>query len=94
MKKTVKYGLFGLLVLSLSSCGVIIAGGMNAGIDDEKVLAMTAKYFGVEEKQIKVSNIEKQALSTTYRTIYKGTMYNCSIYTGTVKCSKPGSDYP
>lgn len=77
-------------VFSLSGCAPLVSGAMNASLSDEDVVVKTADYFGAQQKSIKVSNIEKGALTTNYKVNYKNTLYNCSIYYGSVTCKKPG----
>lgn len=78
--------------LSLSGCAAVLSGAMNSATTDEAVVTKTAAYFGADRAQIRITDINKQLLATRYKAIYKGTMYNCSIYYGTVSCGKPGED--
>ncbi|MDP1696215.1 MAG: hypothetical protein Q8L45_00265 [Xanthomonadaceae bacterium] len=50
-----------------------------------------AKYFGVERKEITVTDFNKGALATGYRVLYQGRQYNCRIYYGEVDCKQPGA---
>ena len=78
--------------LSLSGCAAVLSGAMISATTDEAVIAKTAAYFGADRAQIRITDINKQLLATSYKATYKGTMYNCSIYYGTVSCGKPGED--
>lgn len=78
--------------LSLSGCAAVLSGAMNSATTDEAVATKTAAYFGTDRAQIKITDINKQLFATNYKATYKGTMYNCSIYYGTVTCGKPGGD--
>ena len=78
--------------LSLSGCAAVLSGAMNGATTDEAVVTKTAAYFGADRAQIKITDINKQLLATSYKATYKGTMYNCSIYYGTVSCGKPGEE--
>lgn len=80
-----------LLVFFISGCAPLISASMNAGVTDEVVVTKTADYFGVTQDEIEVSRIEKGTLATAYKTMYKGNLYNCSIYYGDVTCKVPGS---
>ncbi|EDZ2074326.1 hypothetical protein [Salmonella enterica] len=75
---------------SLSACAPVISGSMNAFTTETDVIQKTAKYFGVEESKIKISNIDKGALSTEYNVNYNGAIYGCRIYYGEVACEKRG----
>ncbi|MES2877488.1 MAG: peptidoglycan-binding domain-containing protein [Pseudomonadota bacterium] len=74
-----------------SGCAPLISGAMNVAVDENSIHEKTASYFGVPRESIKISSIEKGALSTSFRTTYLGKMYNCSIYYGDVNCSQPGA---
>jgi hypothetical protein len=74
----------------LSGCAPIISGAMNITVTDQTVLDKTAAYFGVQSSEIKVSEINKSALDTSYKVVYKKTLYNCYIYYGAVTCKQPG----
>jgi hypothetical protein len=78
--------------LSLSGCAAVLSGAMNSATTDQTLATKTAAYFGAEQAQIKITDINKQMLATSYKASYRGTMYNCSIYYGTVSCGKPGED--
>jgi hypothetical protein len=78
--------------LSLSGCAAVLSGAMNSTTADKTLATKTAAYFGADQAQIKITDINKQLLATSYKATYKGTMYNCSIYYGTVSCGKPGED--
>ena len=43
-------------------------------------------YFQAKPGEVKVTNIQKQALATDFRAQYKGKPYNCTVYYGNVKC--------
>lgn len=77
--------------LLLAGCAPMISGVMNATTTDADVATKTAAYFGAKPEQIKITNINKQALATDYQTTYKGVLYNCTIYYGAVTCKKPGA---
>ena len=74
----------------LTACAPMISGVMNASTTDADVAAKTAAYFAAKPEQIKITNINKQALATDYQTTYKGVLYNCTLYYGSVTCKKPG----
>ena len=78
--------------LSQSGCAAVLSGAMNSATTDEAVVTKTAAYFGADRAQIRITDINKQLLATSYKATYKGTMYNCSIYYGTVSCGKLGED--
>ena len=78
--------------LSLSGCAAVLSGAMNSATTDEAVATKTAAYFGTDRMQVKITDINKQLFATSYKATYKGTMYNCSIYYGTVSCGRPGDD--
>ena len=78
--------------LSLSGCAAVLSGAMNSATTDETVATKTAAYFGTDRMQVTITDINKQLFATSYKATYKGTMYNCSIYYGTVSCGKPGGD--
>lgn len=86
-----------LLVLATSGaflfngCAALVSGAMNAGLNDKDITTKTASYFGTKEKNIKITDINKGALSTDYKATYNKTLYNCTIYYGTVSCKKPGA---
>lgn len=80
--------------LSLSGCAAVLSGAMNSATTDESVAAKTGAYFGADRAQIKITDINKQLLATSYKANYKGTIYNCEIRYGSVSCSKPGEDFP
>lgn len=77
-------------MLFLTGCAPMISGVMNATTTESDVATKTADYFGAKPDQIKIANINKQALSTNYQTTYKGKLYNCTLYYGAVTCKKPG----
>ncbi|MDY0215310.1 MAG: hypothetical protein RBS24_07370 [Bacilli bacterium] len=77
-----------LNVLVLTGCAPMISGAMNASLNDKDVVTKTASYFGVQGNDINVTNISKGALETTYKVTYKNTLYDCSIYYGSVNCKK------
>ncbi len=75
----------------LSACAPMISGAMNAAITNQDVIDKTAKYFNVSSRDIKITDIEKNALSTDYKVGFKGKIYNCWVYYGDVSCKQPGS---
>ena len=75
----------------LGACAPMISGSMNMGMTQEKAVSETARYFGTTPDKILISNYDKGALSTSYQVRYSGTLYNCTIYYGEVKCTKPGA---
>lgn len=77
-------------VLSLAGCAPILSGAMNASLSEKEVATKTADYFGTQEKNINITNIDKGALQTSYKATYKKTLYNCTIYYGAVTCKQPG----
>lgn len=80
-----------LLCLGMvSGCGPILSATTNSSVTEDSVLADTAKYFGANPKEIKISNYNKGMLGTGYQATYKGTLYNCTIYYGNLTCKKPG----
>lgn len=76
----------------LSGCAPMISGAMNATVDEGVVIEKTAKYFGLKREDVKIANVEKGALSTTYQTRVSKVLYNCTIYYGEVNCSQPGGE--
>jgi hypothetical protein len=80
--------------LSLSGCAAVLSGAMNSATTDDAVATKTAAYFGANPAQIKITDINKQLLATSYKANYKGMLYNCEIRYGSVSCSKPGEDFP
>jgi hypothetical protein len=92
MKKHLVIGALSVMVggLAFVGCAPMVSGAMNASITEADVMSKTAKYFGAKQKDIKVTDIDKGALATNYKTTYKGKLYNCSIYYGQVKCQRPG----
>lgn len=74
----------------MSGCAPMVSGAMNATMSEEAAVAKTATYFGAEPKEIVITQFEKGPLSTSWSARYKGTFYNCSIYYGSVSCTKPG----
>ena len=81
--------------LSLTGCAAVLSGAMNSTTTDETVATKTAAYFSADRSHLKITDIHKGLLATNYKTTYKGTIYNCEIYYGSVSCSKPGEeDHP
>jgi hypothetical protein len=78
-------------ILALNGCAPIISGAMNASTTEADVVNKTVAYFGAKPDEIQISNIEKHALDTTYKAVYRGVLYNCSIYYGAVNCKQPGT---
>lgn len=76
--------------LTASGCAPAISGAMNAGVTQDEIRIKTAKYFGTSTSNVTISAVEKGLLATAYRTRYRGTLYNCSLYYGTVNCKRPG----
>lgn len=72
-------------------CAPMVSGAMNIVVTEDVVIQKTAKYFGVERKDIVVSSIEKGALATSYQTRHGSKFYNCTIYYGEVNCKQPGT---
>ena len=79
------------LAILFSGCAPMISGAMNMSVTPDVVAQKTAKYFSVAESSLQISNIEKQALATSYQVRNAGKLYNCTIYYGEVQCKQPGS---
>lgn len=75
----------------LTACAPMISGVMNATTTEADVTTKTAAYFGAKPEQIKITGLTKHALATDYQTTYKGVLYNCTLYYGSVTCKKPGA---
>ncbi len=86
-----KFLVLGFVGLAMPGCAPIIAGSMAAGETDQTVVSKTADYFGTTPGRLRVSNIDKGLLGTSYQTRYRGTFYNCRIYYGSVSCAEPGT---
>jgi uncharacterized protein YceK len=56
--------------LSLSGCAAVLSGAMNGATTDEAVVTKTAAYFGADRAQIKITDINKQLLATSYKATY------------------------
>jgi hypothetical protein len=69
----------------------MVSGAMNVNVTPDVVAEKTTKYFGASRGAVRISNIEKGALSTAYQARYGGNLYNCTIYYGEVTCKQPGS---
>jgi len=80
--------------LFLTGCAAVLSGAMNSTTNDETVAVKTAAYFSTDRAHVKITDISKQLLATSYKASYKGTVYNCEIRYGSVTCNKPGEDYP
>jgi ABC-type glycerol-3-phosphate transport system substrate-binding protein len=91
MINRIKTSAAGIAVLSLTACAPMISGVMNAATTDQDVIEKTAKYFNAPGQDIKITGIEKKALSTDYKVNYRGKNYNCFVYYGDVTCKQPGS---
>jgi hypothetical protein len=76
--------------LGLSACAPLISGTMNLATTDAAVVQKTALYFGVSERDISISHIDKGVLATNYQARHGGKFYNCQIYYGAVTCKQPG----
>lgn len=94
----VKAGSLIILSSMFSGCAAVVpaiwAGvpaAMNADTTDSSLVAKTAKHFGVAEKEINVSSVDKGILSTSYQVRHKSTVYNCRFYLGEVSCKQPGT---
>lgn len=74
-----------------SGCAPMISGAMNLTVTDETVIEKTVSYFGTNSGEVKISDINKNALDTSYKAVYKKTLYNCNIYYGSVTCKQPGA---
>ncbi|MDO5693517.1 MAG: hypothetical protein Q4G70_13765 [Pseudomonadota bacterium] len=79
------------VVASLAGCAPMLSGAMNAGTTEADVLAKTAAHFGAKPEEVKISAVDKQLLATDYKATYKGVLYNCTLYYGSVTCKKPGT---
>ncbi len=91
MKKKNLYLLsFFTILVTSSACAPIISGSMNASLTEDDVIRKTAGYFDTDPEELEIKNINKELLYTTYKTTYKGTLYNCRIYYGAVSCLRPG----
>ena len=75
----------------ISGCAPMVSGAMNLSLDENSMLEKTASYFAVTRENIKLSSIDKGALSTSYQAQYLGKIYSCSIYYGAVNCNQPGT---
>ena len=69
----------------------MISGAMNFSNTPDVVAEKTAKYFGVRQADLQITNIDKGALATSYQARNAGKLYNCTIYYGEVTCKQPGS---
>ncbi|EKD97766.1 MAG: peptidoglycan binding protein [uncultured bacterium] len=74
----------------ISGCAPMVSGAMNLQVDEASLLDKSASYFGTTREKIKITSLEKGALSTSYQVKYSGNLYHCSIYYGSVKCDQPG----
>ncbi|WP_404303466.1 hypothetical protein [Alicycliphilus denitrificans] len=70
----------------LQGCAAIVSGASNLGNNEETVNQKATDYFQAKPGEVKVTNIQKQALATDFRAQYKGKPYNCTVYYGNVKC--------
>jgi hypothetical protein len=78
--------------LLFTGCAAVVAGAANiasSGTDDS-VAERTIKYFGLTAKEVSVYDIERGALSTSYKAKVSGKIFNCTIYYGDVGCRQPG----
>ncbi|MBS1943308.1 MAG: hypothetical protein JST38_20795 [Bacteroidetes bacterium] len=75
-----------LAAIALAGCAPMISGTMNLSNNEETVNKKATEYFKAAPGQVKVSNIEKHALNTTFRAQYRGKSYNCHVYYGDVTC--------
>lgn len=80
-----------VLAIMTTGCAPLISGTMNLAVTEAAAIDKTAKYFGVERKEITVTDFNKGALATGYRVLYQGRQYNCRIYYGEVDCKQPGA---
>ncbi len=91
--KTFKLAGLSIVALStlLAGCSPIISGAMNATVEEKDIVQKTADYFSTDPKELKITNIDKKALFTIYKTTYKGVLYNCKLHYDVVECKKPGN---
>ncbi len=89
-----KFGLYLLLFFTIlvtsAACAPMISGSMNASLTENDIIRKTADYFDADPEEIEIKKINKELLSTTYKTTYRDTLYNCRIYYGAVSCLRPG----
>jgi len=81
-------------VFALSISAVALSGCapfMNITVKESDALPMTARYFGVSEKEIKIKNFKKGWADSGFQAIYKGQLYNCDLVYDNVRCVKPGT---
>jgi hypothetical protein len=74
----------------ISGCAPMVSGAMNLQVDEASLVDKSASYFGTTREKIKITSLEKGALSTSYQVKYSGNLYHCAIYYGSVKCDQPG----
>ncbi len=86
-KHHLQISLISIMISFLSGCAPL---AMNATVNEKTVIAKTADYFGAPPNELSISNINNNVINTSYRTVYKDQMYNCTIYYGAVECKKPG----
>lgn len=79
------------VLMGTTGCAPVLSGAMNMNMNESMASQKTAKYFGVAEKDVVVSQFEKGALNTTYQAKVGGKLYNCNIYYGDVQCKQPGT---
>lgn len=58
------------------------------------MFAETTDYFGVKPSALTIAGADKGTLRTIYKTIYRGTLYNCQICYGEVRGIRMGFLYP
>ncbi len=74
----------------ITGCAPMLSGAMNLQVDEASLLDKSASYFDTTREKIKVTSVEKGALSTSYQVKYSGKLYHCSVYYGAVQCDQPG----
>ena len=75
----------------LGGCAPVVSGAMNAGVDEASLPARTAEYFGTSPGRVRVSEVNRGLLATSYKARVNGALYNCRVYYGSVDCMRPGA---
>lgn len=89
MKIIVRSAAILIAAVAVAGCAPMISGTMNLSVDEDVLQTKTAKYFNTDK--VKITDMDKQALSTSYRAQHKGINYNCKLYYGEVTCKRPGA---
>lgn len=85
-----KIALLAAVCVGVQGCAAIASGSMNAGSTDDTVKAKATAFFQAKPGQVKVTNIDKGLLSTTFNAEYQRKKYNCRVYYGDVTCDGVG----